>query len=430
MKKEVKGEKRTIFELTDESMEGNYQKPEDENTGNPKDFLEKLHIRNHELNSLETIHELYREEKPEIENDTDLLSEEDEYLFREVEKAVAEKDILDLRANLQSISKTVPGSQLKTEDIEKYLDGDLDPQEYELIQKELKSDLYLADEMALYTEIDEAIAENDIMQLRSDLRAIILDGSSHSRKLEEIDDYVSGELEEPLKNSFEEEIFSNQNLAAEVRLFNEINEAIGEKDVMDLRTSLTSIGKDANSSEIRGLRNYISFPLIKKFWYIVAAFIVIFLGINIFFHTYSNSNSKIYNEFYKPAEGTSGTIRSATNAQEQMIDQAFTMMSIKEYGKALKLFSDILDKDNSNPAANFYAGTIYQMKGMYTDAIQAYNKVIEQGDNLFIEQADWYLGLCYLKVNQHDKAVHQFRRISRLNGYYCQQSVSILKILE
>jgi tetratricopeptide (TPR) repeat protein len=427
---EANDEKHTIFELSGESSAEEYPKTENEKPGQPKDFLKKLHIINHELNSVETIHELFREEIPEVENDTDLLHEEDEYLFNEVQKAVAEKDIIDLRANLQAISKTIPSCQLSTEEIEKYLEGDLDSQEQGLIQNELKSDMNLASEIDLYRKIDEAIGEKDIMQLRSDLRVIILSESSHSRSVEEIDNYLSGELEEHLKNSFEDEIISNKHLASEVKLFGEIDQALGEKDVMDLRTSLTSLVKDSNSTEIRGMRSSLSLKLNSRFWYAVAASIVVLVGINILFYSQSSTNPKIYSEFYQPHEYNNGLTRSAMNAEELLINQALTMLSLKEYDKALKLFSDILVKDNKNPAANFYAGTIYQVKEKYVDAIQSYIKVIEEGDNLFTEQADWYLGLCYLKMDQREKAIGKFYKISKGNGYYHQQSISILNKLD
>lgn len=429
--KEAKSPKRTIFELIEESGGATYQKPEVENPDYPKNFLEKLHIRNHELNSLETIHELYKEEIPERESDTDLLSEEDEYLFNEVKNAVTEKDIIDLRANLQAISKTVSNCQLSTEDIEKYLDGVIDPQEYELIQKELKSDVSLSNEIALYTQINEAIGEKDIMQLRSNLQAIMLSESSHSRTFEEIEDYVTGGMDDSMKNSFEDEAISYHHLASDIKLFTEINEAISEKDIMNLRSILTTMDKDTNKPEIRGVRNRLSLKLAKKYWFIAAASVAVLMGINLFFYVSCEPGSKIYNDYYRPAECDLGTMRSAANnTEEQMISQAFTMLSIKEYDKALELFKSLMSKDNLNPAANFYTGTIYQLRGDYTDAVQSYKKVISESDNLFIEQADWYLGFCYLKMNQHNKAIDQFRKISRGKGYYAQKSNSILKKLE
>ncbi len=427
---EANGAKKTIFELTDESVEGKQATPEDDKADQSKNFLEKLHIRNHELNSAETIYEIYREEIPEAEKDTDLLSEEDEYLFNEVQKAVAEKDIIDLRANLQAISRTVSSSPFNAEDIEKYIDGDTDIQDVEFFQHDLKSDTNLASEISLHTEINEAIGEKDIMQLRSDIRAIFLTESSHSRSLEEIDQYVSGEMDEASVNLFENEMISNKKLSSDVKLFNEIDEAIGEKDIMDLRKSLIAIANDGERLEIRGVKKGRSFKLNKGFWYSVAASIVFIIGINQFSYNYSSSNPKIYSEFYQIPEFSSGTTRSVMTNEESLINQALTLLNRKEYDEALELFSVVHTKDRNNSAANFYSGTIYQLKEQYPEAVLAYQKVVKDGDNLFVEQTDWYLGLCYLKLNEREKAIGQFRKISEGEGFYSQQSVSILKKLE
>ncbi len=66
----------------------------------------------------------------------------------------------------------------------------------------------------------------------------------------------------------------------------------------------------------------------------------------------------------------------------------------------------------------------------FDKAIQYYTNVIKQGDNLFVEQSEWYIGLCYLNRNEKEKAIRQFRKISWKGGYYQQQSNEILKKLE
>ena len=50
-------------------------------------------------------------------------------------------------------------------------------------------------------------------------------------------------------------------------------------------------------------------------------------------------------------------------------------------------------------------------------------------DNLFVEQADWYLGLIYLMNNQKSKAIDQFNKISNSDSFYSDQAIDILKYL-
>jgi hypothetical protein len=62
--------------------------------------------------------------------------------------------------------------------------------------------------------------------------------------------------------------------------------------------------------------------------------------------------------------------------------------------------------------------------------LYAFNNVIKQADNLFIEQSQWNIGLCYLGRNENEKAIKQFRRIVEQQGYYQKQAEKLLKKLE
>ena len=50
-------------------------------------------------------------------------------------------------------------------------------------------------------------------------------------------------------------------------------------------------------------------------------------------------------------------------------------------------------------------------------------------DNLYVEQADWYLGLIYLMNNQRQMAIAQFEHIANGDSYYASQAEEIRKYL-
>lgn len=402
----------------------------DEDYGDIGNFLQKLHLKNHSIASKETVYEVYRTDEIISENESDLLSEEDELIICNVQQAVAEHDIMSLRANLQSISQSISTHNWRAEEIEDYLCGELDESLSKMLADESQINLNLMDDIGLYREINEAIGEKDILQLRSELKMIIESESSHSRSISEIDEYINNELEESLMCSFEEELLLNEGLAAEVKLHREIGDAVSEKDIMALRESLKNI-KDSEVRTDSGQKRGISPPKLRRaIWYAAAASVILMLGINIAKHNRSYSNPEIYNEFYKPLEGNLGGTRSASLPEERLLNEALVKMNNKEYDDALKLFSAILAKDGGSIVGNFYSGTIHQQKGQFDDAIHSFTNVISQGDNLFVEQSEWYIGLCYLNRNEREKAIRQFRKISESNGYYREQSKAILRKLE
>ena len=429
-KKAVTEESGAIFELTDETGELNYPKANDENHPQIGNFLQKLHIDNHDMASKETIHEFSRSGMQIVENESELLSEEDEYLFNNVRQAMAEKDILDLRSNLRSISQSIFPHQWNSEEIESCLHIDLDTGNRGMMLDESQSDRIPAEVVDFYNEIDEAIGEKDIMQLHSELKSILNVESAHFRSTDEIEDYLNDELEVSAKNSFDNELMNNCVLADEVKLYGEISEALGERDVIELRATLEKISRISLEPGNQKKRGIFPLKLKRAIFYASAASVILLLGLNVIFRPHSYTSSELYLEYYQPVKSEMATTRSAERSEEGLLNQAMTKMSIKEYDTALKLFSDLLVQDQQNSFANFYIGAVYQAKGQYDDAIQSFTKVIAQGDNLFIEQAEWYLGLCYLTKDQRDKAISQFRKISIGDGYSKQQSIALLKKLE
>jgi hypothetical protein len=418
------------FGLSDEIEEFINLDIGEEDIGDIGNFLQKLHLRNHTIASKESVYEVYRSDSIISDNESELLSEEDELMISNVQHAVSERDIMGLRANLKAISQSISSHTWRSDEIEDYLSDELDDEVRLMIENESQVNKNLKDDIELYREINQAIGEKDIQQLRSGLKTIIDFESSHSRSITEIEEYLSGELEEPLMNSFEGELLINEGLSAEVKLCREINEAIGEKDIMALRESLNNI-KDSEIEKDSRQKRGISPPKLKKVvWYVAAASVILMLGLNITFQQQSYSAHELYNEFYRPLEGNLGATRSSSLPEERLLNQALMKMNNEEYDIALKLFSEILAKDQRNIAGNFYSGTIHQQKGQYVDAIHSFTNVISQGDNLFVEQSEWYIGLCYLNRNEREKAIRQFKKIAEYSGYYQEQSKAILRKLE
>jgi len=76
---------------------------------------------------------------------------------------------------------------------------------------------------------------------------------------------------------------------------------------------------------------------------------------------------------------------------------------------------------------HFYSGIALQETGKYQNAIKEFETVTIDKDNLFTEQADWYIGLCYLQTNENRKAYKQFKRIAKKEGFYQQKAKAILR---
>jgi tetratricopeptide (TPR) repeat protein len=402
---------------------------DDEELNSYSNSLQKLHLQNHKKASKETVHQVYKDEiEPVSDNESGEFSEADELLFREIQDAVMEKDIMELRANIQTIAKHMPAHNRTVEEIEEYVSGDLSDKEMEAIELDAESNLDLANDIQLFHEVNEAIGEEDVMELRAALNIISENESSHARQYEEIENFLSNEMDEAGLASFEDEMAMNPDLAADVKLFREVDEAIGEKDVMELRASLKNIRKaeeNEKNREVRGIRP----PKTQRIlWYTVAASIVLILGIASFVRNQSYSNQEIYRDYYQTYKV--GIFRSADNSTDNVMTDALKKFNQSNYDEALKLFNQVLADNDNNPAANFYVGVAYQEEKEYAKAIQSYAKVVKHNDNLFTEQAQWYIGLCYLQREEKDEALKVFRQIASGDGFYASKAKDIMKKLD
>lgn len=426
--KEVYQKLDTYFGLADEIDKAVNLDVDDSELSGLGNFLQKLHIYNHAKASKETIHEMYKPEEIISDNETEFLSAEDEQIFDEIHQAVKEKDIINLRANLNSIANSISVHDHSFSDIEGYISGDLDEDLSLIIAEEALVNDDLAEEINLFRDIDSAIGEEDVMSLRASMKQIMGTETSHTRSFEEIDEYLDGALHEDAVASFEEELLMNPGLAAELKLNGEINEAIGEREIMSLRRKLQSISAAEKESgkEKRGL----AMPKRKQIVWYAAASIVLLLGITGILKNRSYTDQQIYTEFYQPYSGIANTSRSLSTDGDNLMGEAIASINQQDYDSALKLLDGILSEDENNYTGNFYSGLSYQGKGEYNNAIQSFAKVISHGDNLFIEQSEWYLGLCYLNNEEREKAVRQFRKIAASNGYYQASSEKILKRLK
>jgi hypothetical protein len=52
---------------------------------------------------------------------------------------------------------------------------------------------------------------------------------------------------------------------------------------------------------------------------------------------------------------------------------------------------------------------------------------MEHKQNLYLERAEWFAGLCYLKLNENDNAIELFNKISLSNSFYKDKAIAILK---
>lgn len=386
----------------------------------------KIHLYQQQIASKENIHQFYKEQfnSDSIAEDEKLTPYE-ENLFTDIQNALEENDILDIRANLKQIAQSMPAHTYSVEEIDSYVNNQMEAELRSQFENELSTNAALANDVQIIKDIDLACNETDIMNLRASLNKIQKTEFQSSSRIEEIEGYIYNELSEEEMASFEAELSSNKTLSEEIGLIRNIDLALRESEVMQLRNNLQNIAAEIAAEKQTELSFITRFKARKVILSSIAASLILLLGITGLL-TRQASQDKLYQKFYA-AYQIPGINRSANETADLTLAAAIQKIDNQEYVAAIDLLKKVTSRNQNNTVAHFYTGVSLQETSQYQNAISEYQKVIVDKDNLFIEQAQWYIGLCYLQTNENKKAYQQFKKITENQGFYQPKAQAILR---
>ena len=237
-----------------------------------------------------------------------------------------------------------------------------------------------------------------------------------------IEDYIDDDLNEDELKSFLDEAKEDKIMASELNLRMEINNVIQDKGFNELKDILEKqkITNRKNRSSI-GIRREV-----MKTWHMAAASFALVIVAGGLWYILSNkpyTTEKLVGKYYKPAQPI-GQVRGQATGNETLT-KAFDLYKQNDYNDALNYFSSL----DNQITSKFYSGICYIELKKYDDAINSFKAVVNDNDNLYVEQADWYLGLIYLMNNQKKAAISQFNKIAVSDSYYADQAKEIVKYI-
>ena len=240
-----------------------------------------------------------------------------------------------------------------------------------------------------------------------------------------ISKYLDGELNPVEARDFEEALAQDHELQEELDLYRDVDEALSDTEVLNLRAQLDEIHEEL-TPQIEKITRRSSKRVLR---YAVAASVavVISLGTYGLFFKKVNDN-KLVSQFYKPYDVTLVN-RSANSELTGILGEALYLYDNANYKEAITLFEEILDTNPEMMASHLYSGISYMELKEYTKAGISFNTVIEHNDNLYIEQAEWYLGMVYMLTGKKEEARKLFRKIKQSDGYYRDEAARILRKL-
>ena len=144
-------------------------------------------------------------------------------------------------------------------------------------------------------------------------------------------------------------------------------------------------------------------PVINLKFFLVAASILIMAAISIFlFLNNPDKGERLFTEYYKP---DSGLISSMSSSDDYIFDRAMIDYKTGDYKAAIKSWDSLLTQKPGNDTLQFFLASAYLAMDKYEESITHFKEVTTRENSNFLEDANWYLDLVYLKTNQKDKAI-------------------------
>jgi hypothetical protein len=389
--------------------------------------LQQIHLETHLKCLSERIHQI--SSKTSSSQETILSNQISDFIFEEeIKEAILEKEVIELRKNLMEIVSQGHFNFTDFE-IDQYRSNELTQSQMQDMNVLFENNKMMAKQLKLHEEIDFAINEKDIFTLRNSLTGIIDNEQQISySEIKRIDEYLLNYLNEKDRTDFELMLEDNNKLKNETLLNSEINNASIEKDVIRLRSTLSEIiSENKQSTKIRKFipDSFQNKPL-RYVGVAASAAAVISAG----FFTLSQqktTSENLFQQAYHPYDAT-GLFRSAplSNPSFKGID----LYNDRKFDEAINQFAIVLKENNEHPMCNFYTGLCYMEKNSFNEAIISFQKVITEKDNLFTEQAEWYMALSLLKTYEEKRAYAILNQIVENNGYYHKNAIELLKKLK
>ena len=136
------------------------------------------------------------------------------------------------------------------------------------------------------------------------------------------------------------------------------------------------------------------------------------------------TNNELFSMYHKPYEPDI-IIRSDSEVLGEL-ESAIMLYGKGNYSTAFSKFVDVIIKDNNNYLAQFYLGMTCMELNKFDVAIQQFTSIPENWGSPFRYHMEWYLALCYLNNNNIEEAKVQLIKIKSANKYYKIKAEEIL----
>lgn len=237
-----------------------------------------------------------------------------------------------------------------------------------------------------------------------------------------IESFLNKGMTELERNEFINEMKSNPGLANDVKLYEEINEAIADDLVFEFRKSVREIinsSREKQPLRIDFTRKLVKYPLIAS--------ICILIGFSLWQIVSVFPPEKAFSKYYKPYFTDVSTRSAIASTDKSLV--AIRLYQDGDYEASFEILANYMAKNYGDQTARFYYGMNSLELGK-TDIALAELKQVEQDlTSEYALHARWYLSMALLKMNQKEEAIKYLKSIAQEENFYSERATIIIKKL-
>lgn len=239
-----------------------------------------------------------------------------------------------------------------------------------------------------------------------------------------IENFLGGTAGRAEAEWLKEEMRNNPSLTREVNLRRKTDEILANREILDLRAKLGVIEMKKRSSG--AMRK----TVMKTARYAAAIALLAVISSALYFILRpGESADELFSANYARYESP-GAVRSAVSTGNTLMENAIASYAAREYEQAIGYLEQMIVSENDNMESAFMHGMANMEISNYPGASGSFSRVIEHNDNLYLEDAAWYLGLCYMMTDNTEKAVKQFETIAASRSRYSRQADRLARKLK
>jgi len=330
-----------------------------------------------------------------------------------------------------------------TEIILDYHSGEMTKTEKEEFKRNLNTDERLRKEYVFQRKIDKIMKQSLLLEaIENDpdlIKAEIL-------ALKDIDNYTHSDRNGNIKRDFnivevDTEVELRKKIAkAEVEMILSGIDDISESWVRSFEQNKpTHVGDMEAQRIIEFVKNsdpfeekVIQLPILhhnrfsRKIVYQIAAAVLILSLLLIRPLTSSYTGDFVYGQYYEPLEANSFRLRGNSNEINGKLQEGVDYYLSKDYTHADLAFKELIKMNENLPEVLLFSGLNQMGQDHFPEAITVFTELLSAEDQ-YVPEAQWYLGLCYIKTGESLKARSLMEILSQTEGIYKMKAHLILK---